>query len=108
VPSQAPAPAPVVAATPPAPVVEAPNVAPTAPFRLRAALTKRLVTLRWLKSMDANGVRAYLVFRDGTLRRRTRLLRFGERRLGGRHVYTVRAVDLTGLRGPAARVVVRG
>jgi hypothetical protein len=95
----------VIVAAPPA--VAAPNVAPTAPGRLRAALGKRVVTLSWAKSRDTSGVRAYLVFRDGKLRRTTRLLRFRERRPAGRHVYTVRAVDRTGLRGAAARVVVR-
>jgi hypothetical protein len=107
-PAPAPASAPAIAVATPPPVVEAPNLPPTAPGRLRATTTKRLVTLRWVKSTDVSGVRAYLVFRDGTLRRTVRLLRFSERRLRGRHVYTVRAVNLSGLRGPAARVVVRG
>jgi hypothetical protein len=104
-PSPAPDPAPVVVvATPPA---AAPNLAPTAPGRLRAFSANGVVRLTWLKSKDAGGVRAYLVFRDGTLRRTLRLLRFSERALRGRHVYTVRAVDTSGLRGPAARIVVR-
>jgi hypothetical protein len=105
-PAPGPVPAPVVAATPPASA--APNVPPTAPRRLRASTTGRILTLRWLTSRDANGVRAYLVFRDGRLLRTVRLLRFSERRLRGRHVYAVRAVDSSGLRGPAARVAVRG
>jgi hypothetical protein len=105
-PAPAPAPAPAIVAAPPA--VVAPNVAPTAPGRLRAVAGKRLVTLRWAKSRDTSGVRAYLVFRDGKLRRTTRLLSVTERRLAGRHVYTVRAVDREGLRSAAARVVVRG
>jgi hypothetical protein len=75
---------------------------------LRASTTGRILTLRWLTSRDANGVRAYLVIRDGRLLRTVRLLRFSERRLRGRHVYAVRAVDSSGLRGPAARVAVRG
>ena len=104
-PEPLPAPTPTVAvATPPA---VTPNLRPTAPGRLRASVANGVVRLTWLKSKDADGVRAYLVFRDGTLRRTLRLLRFSERALRGRHVYTVRAVDATGLRGVAARVVVR-
>jgi hypothetical protein len=47
------------------------------------------------------------VFRDGTLRRSLRTLRFQERAPRGRHIYTVRAIDGSGLRGPAARILVR-
>ena len=93
--------------TQPAPAAVAPNLSPTAPGRLRATIANGVVRLSWLKSRDAVGVRAYLVFRDGTLRRTLRLLSFRERALRGRHVYTVRAVDAAGLRSPAARAVVR-
>jgi hypothetical protein len=110
--SSSPAPEPsIVAGTPPAlspvPSVPPANLPPTAPGRLRAALAGGVVRLTWLKSRDADGVRGYLVFRDGTLRRSLRTLRFQERAPRGRHIYTVRAIDGSGLRGPAARILVR-
>jgi hypothetical protein len=46
------------------------------------------------------------VFRDGVLRRSALALRFSEKRLRGRHVYTVRALAADGRRSAPARVVV--
>ena len=104
-PAPAPEPVPVPAAAPP---VAAPAVvrAPAAPRRLRAVATKRSVTLSWSSSVDRGRIRVYQVFRDGVFRRSGLALRFSEKRLRGRHVYTVRAVATDGRRSAPARVVV--
>jgi hypothetical protein len=47
-----------------------------------------------------------MLFRDGVLRRSDRVLVHRERALGGRHVYTVRAIGTDGRRSAARRVVV--
>lgn len=82
-------------------------VPPAAPSKLRARATRGKLTLTWSRSADHARVRTYLVFRDGVLRRSARSLTFSERARNGRHVYTVRALDSSGLRSPAARIVVR-
>jgi Domain of unknown function DUF11 len=98
---------PVDAASAAARVAPPANREPTAPGRLRAVVRQGRLALTWSASRDDTGVRTYLVFRDGVLRRSVRGRSFAERALRGRHVYTVRAVDLGGRRGAAARVVVR-
>jgi len=114
-PQPTPVPEPLLAPAPatpaPAPPVAAPSTpavvgAPAAPTRLRATTTKRTVTLRWSRSADYKRVRLYQVFRDGVLRRSAFAVAFREKRLHGRHVYTVRAVATDGRRSGAARVVV--
>jgi hypothetical protein len=80
--------------------------APAAPTRLRATTTKRTVTLTWSRSPDYRRVRLYQVFRDGVLRRSAAAVAFREKRLRGRHVYTVRAVASDGRRSAPARIVV--
>ena len=97
-----PAPAPPLAA-PPTPEVASP---PRAPRQLRATATSRVVTLRWSRSADHGRLRSYQVFRDGVLRRSSIALTFSEKRLRGRHVYTVRAVASDGRRSAPARIVV--
>jgi hypothetical protein len=67
---------------------------------------KGRVILTWARSADHARVRVYHVFRDGVLRRSARVLTFTERRLRGRHVYTVRAVATDGRRSGPARIVV--
>lgn len=83
------------------------NRAPTAPTRLRAIVVGKRLLLSWRTSRDDHGVRAYLVYRDGQLRRRVRRLRASEPLLRGRHVYVVRAVDAAGLRSRPTWIVVR-
>jgi outer membrane biosynthesis protein TonB len=104
VPEPIPAPAPAVPAV--APSASAVVGAPAAPRRLRAATTKRTVTLTWSRSPDYRRVRLYQVFRDGVLRRSASVLAFRENRFRGRHVYTVRALATDGRRSAPARVVV--
>jgi hypothetical protein len=107
VPEPIPAPAPPAPAPPAAaPSTSAVVAAPAAPTRLRATTTKRTVTLTWSRSADYRRVRLYQVFRDGVLRRSASAVAFRERRIRGRHVYTVRAVASDGRRSAAARVVV--
>ena len=80
---------------------------PAAPARLRALMRSGKVMLSWSRSADHARVRSYLVFRDGVLKRRARVLTFTERALRGRHVYTVRALATDGRRSAPKRIVVR-
>jgi hypothetical protein len=105
-PTPAPVPEPVPVVAPPPVATPAVVSAPAAPSRLRAVATKRTVALTWARSADHGRVRTYQVFRDGVLRRSALALRFSEKRLRGRHVYTVRAIAADGRRSPPARVVV--
>jgi hypothetical protein len=104
VPEPIPAPAPAAPAV--APSASAVVGAPAAPRRLRATTTKRTVTLTWSRSPDDRRVRLYQVFRDGVLRRSASAVTFREKRIRGRHVYTVRALATDGRRSAPARVVV--
>jgi hypothetical protein len=90
-----------------APVAQPLRPLPAAPGRLRARVRQGRLLLAWARSPDHARVRAYLVFRDGVLRRRARVLSHAERALRGRHVYTVRAVATDGRMSAARRVVVR-